>query len=129
MQLFIAKSGLLLHTAQNFQLLNLNTLHVAQIACEHGSSLAAIVYKQYIGAQLLMKYDSDSTTVETLSNERSGTQANDHCREWVRFLEVILTYLKNKINWFLFIVETESASGSVRSRSFHCITTITHPQY
>ncbi len=41
-------------------------------------------------------------TVETLSNECSGTQANDHCREWVRFSEVILTYLNNKINWFLY---------------------------
>ena len=34
-----------------------------------------------------------SITVETLTNECSGTQANDHCREWVHFSEVILTYI------------------------------------
>ncbi len=59
--------------------------------------------------------------METLNNELSGIQANDYCREWVHFSEVILTYLNNKINQFLFAVESESVSGSVCSKSFHCI--------
>ncbi len=67
----------------------------------------------FVSLKGLLHYPS---IVETLSKKRSGTQANDH---WVHFSEIILTYLNNKIHRFLFAVESESASGSVCSRSFH----------